>query len=96
MPVPRPEYDLHLDEQEATIVLQGLGELPGKVAYNLITKVAQIVAVTNQAWQTSNETQPGTPPAGLGGTPPAALMSGLREMQSQEVAASYGQPPLAQ
>jgi hypothetical protein len=59
MPVPRPEYDLHLDEQEAQLVLQGLGELPAKLGYNLITRVAQIVATTNQAWQTSNQTQPG-------------------------------------
>lgn len=51
MPAPRPEYDLHLTEDEATVVLQGLGELPAKVGFNLINKVAQIVATTNKAWQ---------------------------------------------
>ena len=40
MPAPRPEYDLHLTEDEANVVLQGLGELPAKVGFNLINKVA--------------------------------------------------------
>jgi hypothetical protein len=52
--MPRPEYDIHLDEQEANTVLQGLGELPAKVGYNLITKVAQVIATTNKAWQEAN------------------------------------------
>ena len=56
MPAPRPEYDLHLTEDEANVVLQGLGELPAKVGFNLINKVAQIVATSNKAWQ---DAQPG-------------------------------------
>jgi hypothetical protein len=76
MPAPRPEYTLDLDEAEANLVLQGLGELPTKLGYNLVTRVAQIIATTNKAWQ---DAQPGaTPPnVGLPGTPPAALMPDL-------------------
>jgi len=50
----RPEYDIHLDEAEANLVLQGLGELPTKLGYNLVTRVAQIIATTNKAWQDAN------------------------------------------
>ena len=51
----RPEYDIHLDEAEANLVLQGLGELPTKLGYNLVTRVAQIIATTNKAWQDSQQ-----------------------------------------
>jgi hypothetical protein len=75
----RPEYDIHFDEAEANMVLQGLGELPTKVAYNLVTRVAQIIATTNKAWQDTQQ------PAGLEGTPPTSLMSGLQALPDPTV-----------
>jgi hypothetical protein len=91
--MPRPEYDIHLDEAEANLVLQGLGELPTKLGYNLVTRVAQIVATTNQAWQNQQD-QP-QKPAGLMGTPPAALMPGLLQEAADAAAAHAGGEPQA-
>ncbi len=67
--MPRPEYDIHFNEEEANLVLQGLGELPTKLGYNLVTRVAQVIATTNKAWQDAQQEA----------APAAGLIAGLRE-----------------
>jgi hypothetical protein len=45
-------YIFSFDEAETTLVLRGLGELPTKLSYNLVTRLAQEIAQENQRRQT--------------------------------------------
>jgi hypothetical protein len=44
-------YQFNLTQDEANIILNGLGELPSKVSMNLITNLIQQFAAQNQETQ---------------------------------------------
>jgi hypothetical protein len=77
--MPRPEYDIHFTEEEATTILMGLGELPSKVSFNLLNRLAAEIAKVNQQWQAAQN------PAGLPGVPPAAFAAKLQALAPEVV-----------